>query len=99
MRWPRVADRVDGQDEALPDCGRITPERVQGRHLAVSVFQPRKCSLVDPAMPGHFGQGESRRLARPLDLSHERAQLAVLAVEGDSRGTSAFLAGDVPDSR
>src|SRR5271157_6244016 len=81
LRRPRVADGFGGQDQAPPDCGSVTPERVERRVFVVPVFQARKCRLVDPTAPGHLGQGESRRLAGPLYLFHERAQLAILAVE------------------
>ena len=89
LRRPRVADRFGGQDQAPPDCGGVTPERVQRRVLVVPVFQARKGRLVDPTTPGHIGQGESRRLAGSLDLLHERAQLAILAVEVEVRSLAA----------
>src|SRR5208282_5788787 len=79
LRRPRVANRFGGQDQAPPDCGSVTPERVERRVLVVPVFQPGKGRLVDPTSPGHLGQGESCRLAGPLDLVHERAQLMKFA--------------------
>ena len=99
MRWPGVADRFGGQDQPPPDCGGVTPERVQRGVLVVPVFQAGKGWLVDPTTPGHLGQCEPRRLAGAPDLVHERAKLAMLAVEADPRGTNVFLADDIPDSR
>src|SRR5271166_5422339 len=101
LRRPRVADGFGGQDQAPPDCGSVTPERVERRVLVVPVFQARKCRLVDPTTPGHLGHGESRRLAGPLDLLHERAQLAILAVEIEVRrfaGGNQLFGGGVPVS-
>src|SRR5208337_789872 len=80
LRRPRVADGFGGQDQAPPDCGSVTPERVERRVLVVPVFQARKCRLVHPTTPGHLRQGESRPLAGPVDPPPERAQLAILAV-------------------
>src|SRR5271157_2211183 len=99
LRRPRVANRFGGQDQAPPDCGSVTPERVERRVLVVPVFQPGKGRLVDPTSPGHLGQGESRRLAGPLDLVHERAQLTIFAVEVEVRrvaGGNQLFGGGVP---
>jgi hypothetical protein len=63
---PRVPDRFGGQDQAPPDCGSVTPERVERRVLVVPGFQAREGRLVDPTTPGDLGQGESSRLAGPL---------------------------------
>jgi hypothetical protein len=85
----QVADGFGGQDQAPPDCGNVTPERVERRFLVAPVFQARKCRLVGPRAPGHLGQGESRRLAGALDLLDKRAQLAILAVEVEVRPLAA----------
>ena len=57
--------------------------------LLCPVSSHREGRLVDPATPGHLGQGESRRLAGVLEFFHERAQLAILAVEVEVRPLAA----------
>src|SRR5271166_3192328 len=85
LRRPRVADRFGGRDQTPPDCGSVTPERVERRVLVVPGLQARWGRLVERTTPGCLGQVESRRLAGQLEFLHERPLLSLLAAEVDPR--------------